>query len=287
VEIIDAQIHDPHPVAPLDPALGHDVELLLGVEMAREAMDAVGVDVAVLNAAQDVMDLAVARYPDRFAGCNRWDPATPDVDAFVATYRDRPGMLAIRTGIVRWSTRTVSEDFLAGRLEPLFRAAEAHHVPVAIGAMGVPSALVPVLEAHPELTVLVDHLPSPPPMRREPDPWLCVPDVLALARYPNVTLKFTGAIALSRQPYPHLDTWPHLLRIVEAFGPDRLCWGSDYTRLRMAPGTTERGPREQWGGLYGDCVAHVRDTTELSSEDKAAIFSGTIRRVLRWPEEPS
>jgi predicted TIM-barrel fold metal-dependent hydrolase len=120
-------------------------------------------------------------------------------------------------------------------------------------------------------------------MRRVPDPWSTLPGVLSLAKYPNVAIKFSGAVALSKEPYPHRDLWPHLHQIVEAFGPERLMWGSDYTRLRMAPGTTERGPRAGWGGLYSDSVNYLRDTDELSSSDKEQIFAGTIRRLLRWP----
>jgi hypothetical protein len=47
MEIIDAQVHDPRPVRPLDPRYGEDVDLLLGCELAREAMDSVGVDIAL------------------------------------------------------------------------------------------------------------------------------------------------------------------------------------------------------------------------------------------------
>ena len=88
---------------------------------------------------------------------------------------------------------------------------------------------------------------------------------------------------LSREPYPHRDLWPRLHPVIEAFGPERLMWGSDYTRLRMGVGTTDRGPREEWGGLYSDAVNYLRDTSELSEADKATIFAGTIRRVLEWP----
>jgi L-fuconolactonase len=285
MEIIDAQIHDPHPVVPIDDRYGSDVRLLVECEMAREALDCVGVDVALVNAHQDFLDFAVARYPDRFAGCARWSLDTPDVDEFVATYRDRPGMLAVRTGISHWATGQVSGEFKAGRLEPLLVAAEKHQVPVFMGAMGVAAHLAPVAEDHPELVMIVDHLglASPPPMSRVPDPWSTLPGVLSLAKYPNVAIKFSGAVALSNSPYPHRDLWPYLHQIVEAFGPERLMWGSDYTRLRMAPGTTERGPRSGWGGLYSDSVNYLRDTDELSSSDKETIFSGTIRRLLRWP----
>lgn len=285
MEIIDAQIHDPRPVRPLDAGYGDDVHLLMGCELAREAMDSVGVDVALINSRQEVCDYAVARYPDRFAGCGLFDSQTADVDAWAAGYRQRPGMLAARVLVVDWTTGAPTDDFRTGRLEPVFAAAERHHLPVFVMAMGLADQLMPVARAHPELTLIVDHLgvASPPPMNRNPDPWTELPAVLALAQFPNVAVKVSGATALSRTPYPHPDLWPHLHKLLDAFGPGRLMWGSDFTRLRCAPGTNQRGPREGWAGLYSDCVNFLRDTTEISPMDKEMMFAGTIRRLLRWP----
>jgi hypothetical protein len=70
--------------------------------------------------------------------------------------------------------------------------------------------------------------------------------------------------------------------VIDAFGPERLMWGSDFTRLRWAPRTTEPGPREAWF-LYSDALNYLRDTNEVSDSDKRAIFADTIRRLLRWP----
>jgi predicted TIM-barrel fold metal-dependent hydrolase len=152
--------------------------------------------------------------------------------------------------------------------------------------MGVPKAVAPVAEAHPNMTIIVDHigLPSPPPMKLDPDPWTQLPDVVDLARFPNVAIKLSAPNALSKTPYPHDDIWPHLHKMLRAFGSERLLFATDFTRLRMAPGTTERGRRDQWAALYSDSVNYLRDTREISEQDKEMIFSGAIRRALRWPK---
>jgi predicted TIM-barrel fold metal-dependent hydrolase len=285
MEIIDAQIHDPRPVRPPDASYGDDLQLLMGCELAREAMDSVGVDRALINSRQEVCDYAVAHYPDRFAGCGLWDTSVTDVDAWVAAYQQKPGMLALRILVVEWTTGEPTEDFAAGRLEPVFAAAEQHQLPVFAMAMGLADQMIPVARAHPGLTLILDHLgvASPPPMNRKPDAWTDLPAVLALAQFPNVAVKVSGATALSRTPYPHPDLWPHLHKLLDAFGPERVMWGSDFTRLRCAPGTNQRGPREGWAGLYSDCVSFLRDTTEISQADKEMMFAGTIRKLLRWP----
>jgi predicted TIM-barrel fold metal-dependent hydrolase len=133
--------------------------------------------------------------------------------------------------------------------------------------------------------MVIDHLgvsqsPVSPP---RPHPWDQLPGLLSLAQFPNVHVKFSGAPVLSRLPYPHLDVWPYLHQVVNAFGPERLMWGSDFTRLRRKPTLQGGGlaPREQWH-LYSDSVNYLRDTTELSNADKAKIFGGTIKDVLGW-----
>lgn len=71
------------------------------------------------------------------------------------------------------------------------------------------------------------------------------------------------------------DVWPHMHKLLKAFGPERLVFASDFTRMRMAPGTTERGRRDQWAALYSDSVNYLRDTTKVSSKE--------LWSLLRWP----
>src|SRR5260370_17458261 len=97
MEIVDAQIHEPQPPRAVDPALGDEVGLLVNVEIAREAMDCVGVDVALVFARQAYMDACVARYPDRFGGALTFDYMAPDLEDQVANYPQRPRILAAPT----------------------------------------------------------------------------------------------------------------------------------------------------------------------------------------------
>ena len=285
MEIIDAQIHPPALPAGIDPASTPDLALLVQYEMTRAAMDAVGVDAAVVNTrAESVIDYFTQRDPVRFAGCPSVG-AHADVDAEIARFADSPQIPAIRVHVVDWSTRTPNEAFQSGALGSVFASAQRHRVPVFLGAQGVAHTVAQVAEAYPELTLIVDHvgLSSAPPMALvDPDPWADLPVVLALARYPNVSLKLGGLSALSSEPYPHADLWPRMHLILDAFGTERLTWASDYTRLRMGVGTTDLAPREAWAGLYSDAVGFLRDASELSAGEKAMLLGGALRRLLRW-----
>jgi len=294
MEIIDTQIHQPRPdklFGPPDAERDHygnllrggkgvsdadfEVQQLLSIELAREAMDSVGVDAALLNGPLQFMDAAIARYPERFAACSSWDPAIADPEAWLREFTRDPAHLAIRLQF-------------NPALEPVYAAAEKLGVPV-FGGFRAAAAVAPIAEAHQDLTIIVDHfgLSQPPVYAQKPDPWDELPITLALARFPNVLVKFSGAPALSLEPYPHADLWPHLHQVIDAFGPDRLMWASDFTRMRMARGDTSRiGPKAQWGGLYSDSVGFLRDTLEVSAADKEKIFGSTARRVLGWPKGP-
>lgn len=50
--------------------------------------------------------------------------------------------------------------------------------------------------------------------------------VLRLAKLPQVILKVSGLQYSSRAPFPHTDIRPYARRAFEAFGPDRMVWGS-------------------------------------------------------------
>jgi hypothetical protein len=102
-------------------------------------------------------------------------------------------------------------------------------------------------------------------------------DSVGVDRVINAGEAFIDA-ALSRYP-------ERSLRAPDAGGirPDRLMWGSDFTRMRMAPGTIEPGPRETWATLYSDSVTFVRDTDQLSQSDKEKTLGATLRRIFRWP----
>ncbi len=283
-EILDAQIHQPSVPEPWD--FGEESAPLLTTELAREAMDSVGVDAALINAKEEFIDAAVRRYPRRFAGCGNAEPKRPDLEEFVAGYRNLPGRLALRVFVRDWRTETVSEDYLSGAMEPLFKAAARFDVPLFLSAQEQLAAAEEILQKHPDQPFILDHLGLNIPTGAESDPdlWRLLPEVNALAVYPNLAIKFCGGEARSSEPFPHRDSWRHLLTMVEAFGPDRLMWASDFTRMRRARKSKETvdSTSDQWLALYGDQVHFIRETDVLSTDDKEKILGETIRRWLRW-----
>ena len=57
----------------------------------------------------------------------------------------------------------------------------------------------------------------------------------------RAVVKLSGCVKVSREPYPHRDLLPFVRALVDAFGPDRCVWGSDWPFLRM-PERVDYGP---------------------------------------------
>jgi predicted TIM-barrel fold metal-dependent hydrolase len=58
-----------------------------------------------------------------------------------------------------------------------------------------------------------------------------IPDLLALAKFPNVAVKATGAPGYSAEAYPYPIMQGYLRRIFDAFGPHRMLWGTDISKM--------------------------------------------------------
>ena len=55
--------------------------------------------------------------------------------------------------------------------------------------------------------------------------------LLALAKRPNIAVKVDGMPVYSTDSYPYRRLHPYLRRVYDAFGPQRMFWGSDLTKL--------------------------------------------------------
>src|SRR5690606_4681205 len=114
-------------------------------------------------------------------------------------------------------------DFL-----PMFEACAKLNFPVCVNAPSRIRELGQIAARLPSLPIHLDHLgiAGPPTTPLTDQTFNALDDVLALARYPNVAIKATCVNNLSREPYPFRDVWQPLLRVIDAFGVDRVMWGS-------------------------------------------------------------
>src|SRR5439155_26391740 len=131
------------------------------------------------------------------------DPNGPDL---VAHWKERPGMLGLR---FYFNERHKREWMTDGTLDWLWPAAERAGVPVALAAALFLPTVGRIAERHPGLKLIVHHMAVPPANRgasssRRP------PELLALARYPNVAVKATGQPGYAEDAYPFRSFHEHL-----------------------------------------------------------------------------
>ncbi|MBN8830785.1 MAG: amidohydrolase [Sphingomonadales bacterium] len=283
LEIIDAQIHEPAPGAAWEESQKGQYALWQ-VELAREAMDAVGVDIALAVTSERFIDAAHERYPGRFPGVPVIFHMNADMDAEVRRIRAHPAMVAARALVGDYVTATMRPEFADGVYDPLYAAAEEVGLPIFNSTHGGCGNMAVIAKRHPDLTLIIDHIgvaqhPSSPP---EAMSWAPFEDLLELAQYPNVHVKLCGAPLLSQENYPYEDVWPYLDRLFAAFGHERVMWGSDYTRPRSAD--LPRGERPRRRGItYAESLNHLLHSDRLTHEQKALVLGGNARRLFNLP----
>jgi predicted TIM-barrel fold metal-dependent hydrolase len=288
LEIVDAQLHvweHDHPERPwakaappptTEPAPFFDGTSVVTAEELLQRMDDVGVAAAILVTSSRHYGVdnsyaleSAARYPERFAVVGRIDPTAPDVEEQVAGWRAQPGALGLRL-------LTLSDEDRArlrgDGFDAVLAAAERHDVPLCLYPAGALDAVVAVAERFPALQLVVDHLglAQRPLPGVGPDPFERLPELLALARYPTVAVKLSGVATLSWGAFPYPEVWPHVHRVLDAFGPERVMWGSDATRTEGIAG-------------YGEGLRWLTDAGELAGDDLELVLGRTLRRVFRWP----
>lgn len=90
-----------------------------------------------------------------------------------------------------------------------------------------------------------------------------------MARYDNIAVKASALPCAADDPYPFRSLDPFLRTTFDAFGPRRMFWGSDLTRLSC------------------DYRLAVTMFTEhlswLRGQDRESVMGGAICGWLRWP----
>lgn len=235
--VVDAHLHIWNPESPATPWRAgwreHALGPAFGVDAALTAMDGADVERALLvPAAWDrtgdrLVEDAVRRHPDRFFGVGTLPSRDPSSARDLAEWTRRSGLVGVRQVFPPGAAVSWLET---GAVDWLWAAADEARVPIFVWAPGQLVPLAKVLERYPTLRLVVDHLNLP--MTGAITELAAEVRALAeLARFPRVAVKASALPCLARDPYPYLSVQPLVRQAVDAFGPERVFWGTDLARL--------------------------------------------------------
>lgn len=236
---------------------------------------AAGVDRTVLVQTVTVPEetpefLALAAESELIAGVVGWTDLTrPDAADELARLRELPGgrhLKGIRHQVQgepdpNWLLRPDVRDGLVA-------VAEAGLVYDLVVLPHQLPACVRAAAEHPELTFVLDHLGKPPIATGELRPWATA--VRALAALPNTVCKLSGMVTEADLAKWTVDGLrPYADTVLDAFGPGRLMFGSDWPVCTLA-------------ASYAQVVDVAEELTGgLGAQERAEVFGGTATRVYR------
>jgi L-fuconolactonase len=274
--VVDAQVHVWRPEAPDRPwppggaerALSmHRHEPISGPGLLAEMKEA-GVDRAVLvppffeGYRNDFAVACATRAPESFRVMARVDLRTGDPGPVRELLRD-PAVAGVRLVFLPADAGRLDDP----QAEWFWTFAEEEDVPVMLLASGQLDALGDLARSRPGLRLAVDHLGL---TGQHTDAAIApeITDLVALARHDNVSVKATAAPCYSTEAYPYPALHPFLRQLYDAYGAERLFWGSDLSRLR---------------GSYPDLVRLFREDLDfLSPADVEAVMGRSVLTWLDW-----
>ena len=246
------------------------------IDDAVAEMTAAGVDCAVIHPPSALGEAvnayaveAVKKHPAKFCILGHFDLQSPDREKIVAKWRERPGMVGFRYTFNQPHQQSWWDD---GSLDWFWAACEKAGLVVGLLASKKRKlgALEKIAQKHPGLRLNIDHIGRGGGGGDDKDDavFADLKDMLALAKYPNIGVKLSGAPSYSSQPYPYKNIHGYLKQIFETFGPDRCFWGTDITRMPIS---------------YRQCVTmFTEELPWLKGRDLERVMGGAVVDWLRW-----
>lgn len=273
--IVDSQVHlwnANTPERPWVPGLPPQLPEPFTVEKLLPMMDESGVDRAIVVPPSWVGDRldealeAAKRYPNRFAVMGRIPLKKPQTPDELARWKAQPGLLGIRLTFLGGTAASLTD----GTADWLWPAAEKAGIPIMFLTAATLPLFAPIAERHPKLTLIIDHMGLSSQVVKEQKIPLAIDQAVALAKYPNVSVKVSAAPAYSSEPFPFRDMTTYIQRLFDAYGPRRCYWGTDITN-----GFAKASYRQR-------LVHFTEELKFLSEEDKDWIMGRALVARLGW-----
>ncbi|MBI4082022.1 MAG: amidohydrolase [Candidatus Lambdaproteobacteria bacterium] len=208
---------------------------------------------------------AARRHPDRFAVMGRLWLERPESRAAIVGWRKQPGMLGLRFTFNLDGERPWLTD---GTADWLWSACEQEGIPLMVHVPGSVPAIDAIAARHPGLRLVIDHLAIDSSLQ-DAAAFAHLPQLLALAKRPNVAVKASALPCNTSESYPFRNLHGYIRQVYDAFGPRRMFWGTDWSRLPCS---------------YSEAIRlFTEELPWLSATDKEWIMGRAVCEWLGWP----
>lgn len=278
LDVLDSHCHAwrrwPYPPLVPDEDWRGTIEQLLYEMDTNGVTESAVVCAAIENNPLNVEYVAFARdrYPNRLH-------VIADLDCVWSTTYHAPGSAdrlralddAYRiVGFTHYVTDTNDGWLRSDDAEQLFTLAERRSIFVSLAASPTWQADLRIIaERHPSVPILCHHLGG---VRASEGPRSAgLAELVASAAIPNIFVKVSGFHYSSERGWDHPwdDAVGVFSAIFHAFGPDRLCWGSDF-------------PASKRYCTYLQSLEIIRSKCDfLTADDRRRILGATLRQILK------
>ena len=238
----------------------------------KPLIEQVGIEKTIFVQTQHNVDetrwvLQLAEDNDFIAGVVGWvDLASDECESQLLQFKDHPKFVGVR----HVTQDEPDEDFIVR--EDVIRGLQV------LERQGVPfDLLFYVKHLHhaatlakrlPDLQMVIDHLAKPEIKDGRTDNW--IDNFKSAARFPNIFCKLSGMITEADwKNWNPVDLKPYVETAMEAFGPERCMYGSDWPVCELA-------------GTYHQVYEALCEVLgPISQTDRNKIFGGTATKFYR------
>jgi L-fuconolactonase len=173
---------------------------------------------------------SAARFPDRFVVMGRIPLDGPDGPEMMEAFAEEQHGAGLRFSFFMPEHRALLE---AGHADWMWPLAEKLNLPLMVyPAADLVDYIGSIAQQHDSLRITIDHMAlGHTADERDDYAFRNLENLLALATLPNVAVKVSALPEYSTQPYPYRNLHPYVRQTVDAFGPERVFWGTDLMRL--------------------------------------------------------
>lgn len=275
--IVDTHVHvwevDPprYPVGPTAPNWkGLPDEPGTARELLAE-MDDCGVDwTVIVQTSWSTWDNgyiadSVARFPDRLIGHGLIDPQDPANAGQVTYWMRERGLVGFRFHPLYYPDEKILTN---EQNRPMWEELASLDAIVQFHMNADYADQVAVIaQRYGSLKLIVDHMGYPDPAKGS----AAFQPILDLAQHGSVFLKLSDVAGRSQQPFPYEDVHPSIRSLLDAFGAERMVWGTGY------PGHHRQ--KSNWPTLADELRLIGEGLPFLSSAQRERILGGTAKEI--------